>query len=243
MGAPNSGATAEENTAISNERYDYMMQNYGTTSYHWYKGLFGMNTNSSWALNWTTFFAGVYSGFDWDIYPFPVFNEGEQSRVNLLNEFLSISATCEHPEEAYLLLKYMSYDLDGYQTKVDFMSNYDKRVYMEKYPDVSATSFASTLYIYLMPPSTDERALELFKQINPNMDKEGLKWLFGHMNEGAYLNALRTVPGYETVYNMLYLALRDQIFPGNRTASDMAEELELQANAELNRVRAEYGLN
>lgn len=243
LGVPGSGATAEEKTAITTARYEYLMQNYGATNYLWYKGLFGMDTNSSWALNWTTFFAGVYSGFEWDIYPFPVFNEGDTSRVNMLNEFLSISASCQHPEEAYLLLKYMSYDLDGYQAKVDFMANYDKKVYMAQYPNVSATSFATTLYIYLMPPTTDPRALDIFQQINPNMNMEGLKWLFANMNDGGYLNALRIVPGYQEVYDMLYAALRDEIFTGNRTASDMAEELQRQANEVLNRIREQYKLN
>lgn len=243
IGQENTGATDEENQQISDDRFNYMQENYGCTSDFWYKGLFGIQSNSSWALNWETYYANLYTGFDWDIYPFPVKNAGDQSRVCILNEFLSVSAATEHPYESYLLAKYMSYDLDGFEAKVNFMSTYDKKATMEKYgSNYSPTMFATTLHIYQIPPSTDARAVELYERINPNLDKEGLSWLFSHMNDNGFLNGIRVIPGYDEIVSTINSSIVNDVFTGNKTAADVAVELESICNEILNSTRAEFGM-
>lgn len=243
IGVSGAGADDTENEKISTDRKNYMMENYGIDGNFWYKGKYGLLANSSWALNWETYFADLYTGFDWDIYPFPVKNEGDQARTCILNEFLAVSAATEHPYESYLLMKYMSYDLDGFEAKVDFMSNYDKEVYMEKYDEYDPTSFATTLHIYQMPPSTEERAIELLQRINPDLDKEGLTLIFDRMNEGGFLNGVRVVPGMSEVSSLVTETITNEIFTGKKTASDVAPELEELCNDIVNKKRAEYGLN
>lgn len=244
IGITADGADSAQQEAIEADRFDYMQSNYGCSDNFWIKGLFAMEATSSWALNWETFNANIYTGFDWDIYPFPVKNEGDSSRVCMLNEFLAVSATTEHPYESYLLMKYMSYDLDGFEAKVDFMSSYDKRTYMEKYDgQFSPTAYATTLFIYQMPPSTDERAVELYERINPNLDKEGLKWLFSNMNNGGFLNGVRVIPGHDEIIKEICDTVQHDVILGNKTAADIAEELEVRCNQILLEKREEYGLN
>lgn len=244
VGITTDGVDAAQQEAIEAARFDYMQSNYGSTDNFWVKGLLAMETGSSWALNWDTFNANIYTGFDWDIYPFPVKNEGDASRVCMLNEFLAVSATTEHPYESYLLMKYMSYDLDGFEAKVNFMSSYDKKVYMEKYDGLySPTSYATTLFIYQMPPSTDERAIELYERINPNMDKEGLKWLFSNMNNGGFLNGVRVIPGHDEIIKIICDTVQHEVVLGNKTAADIAKDLEDRCNQILLDKRIEYGLN
>lgn len=244
IGINGDSTDAAVNQQVATDRFNYMMDNYGATTNFWYKGLFGIQSNSSWALNWTTYFADIYTGFDWDIYPMPVKNEGDQSRTCILNEFLAVSAATEHPYESYLLMKYMSYDLDGFEAKVDFMANYDKQTYIDKYDGMyDPTSFATTLYIYQMPPSTEDRALELYERINPDFDKEGLGQVFSMMNEGGFLNGIRIIPGFDEIGEIITEAVLTEVFTGNKTAADLAEELEGICNDILNEKREEFGLN
>lgn len=244
IGITADGADAAAQEAIEQQRFDYMQSNYGCYENFWYKGMFATQSNSSWALNWETYFANLYTGFEWDIYPFPVKNAGDTSRVCMLNEFLAVSATTEHPYESYLLMKYMSYDLDGFEAKVDFMSTYDRKECMEKYDgQFSVTSFATTLHIYQIPPSTSERAVELYERINPNLDKEGLKWLFSNMNNGGFLNGVRVIPGFDEISKIIVDTIQHEVILGNKTAADIAEDLETRCNQILQEKRAEYGLS
>jgi ABC-type glycerol-3-phosphate transport system substrate-binding protein len=174
---------SEEKTAA---RTTWLSETLGATDSLWSRGKYAMRVNGSWAMNWDTSSNTAYSGFDWAFYPFPSAVEGELGRTALLNEYLGISSTCEHPEEAYLLLKYMSYDMDGYEAKVDHMVNNDRDAMIAKYPDIDPQYIPSKIKIWLLGVSDDPRADEIFAKMK--VEKfEGLALAFANRNNNAFM--------------------------------------------------------
>ena len=189
-----------ESDAVDAARATYLAEMLGVTDNLWLRGKVGMRVNASWNLNWDKNNPELYSGFEWDFYPFPSAEEGELGRSVLLNEYLCISASCKHPEEAYLLIKWMTYDLEGYEKRVDDMINYDKAAMMEKYPGYDPAYYSSSVICYEMAPSDDERALEVFQRLIDAGGMEGLAEIFAHRNENAMLDPQRYVPEWWNCY-------------------------------------------
>lgn len=65
-----------------------------------------------------------FEGFSQKVlpYPMPILEEGNSATHNTFArmELGGVSATCEHPEEAYELLKFMSYGIDGWNARIQF---------------------------------------------------------------------------------------------------------------------------
>lgn len=172
-------------------RATYMAETLGASDNLWLRGKVGMRVNASWNLAWPMNNDSVYSGFEWDFYPFPSGIEGEQGRSVLLNEYLCISASCKHPEEAYLLIKYLSFDMEGYERRIDAMLNYDREAIMAKYPDIDPAYISNSVVSYQMAPSNDERALEIFQKLIDASGMDGLEAIFDKRNDNAMLDPQR----------------------------------------------------
>ena len=183
---------------------DWLMETLGATDNLWLRGKIAMRMRPSWNLTWmaNAEASGVYSGFEYAWYPFPSAVEGQQSRTALLNEFLSVSSTTEHPYESYLLLKYMSFDMDGYEAKIDFMADYDYDKVVADNPDLDTKYINQRLLIWLLGASTEERADEIFAKLNPEeYGLGGLAAAFANRNNNAYLLPDRWLPGVWTCYD------------------------------------------
>lgn len=181
IGWPGDG---EETVAARNA---YMMEALGASDNLWLRGLVGMRVNGSWAMNWAANNPELYAGFEWDFYPFPSAVEGELARTALLNEYLGISATCKNPEEAYLLVKYMTYDMDGYEAKVDFMVNFDRDAMIAKYPEIDSKFVPGKIKIWLLGCSSEPRADEIFAKMNVDGEMSGLAAAFANRNNNAFM--------------------------------------------------------
>lgn len=230
---------AGEETADA-ARAAYITESLGASDNLWLRGLVGMRTNASWNLNWDKNQSEIYSGFDWDFYPFPRSEDGE-NRTVLLNEYLSISSTCEHPEEAYLLVKYMSYDVDGYEAKVDYMLNYDKEAMMAKYPEQDAAAFPSSIRIYLTAPTTDPRAEEVFQKLMDEGGRQGLKSIYARRNDNGILDPQRYVPQWWNCYYTTEWWWQEMLL-GNFDAAMVTEQMVKYNNDVMSQDMQNFGI-
>lgn len=236
-----SDKSEEEQNSVWAARDQYLMDSMGTQDWvnYWALGKYSMTTgdsNISWYRN-----NAAYTGFEWDVYPFPVRNEGDQSRVMASPSLLGVSAATQHPEEAYLLVKWMSYNLDGYASQIGIMNSYDRDEMMVKYPEYEGSEFASTLLSYFAAPSTDPRAQELFQTIEREVELPGLDYLFAHINENPVVNGWRYIPDFDTVDGMFFDTLIYQIYAGSVTPASAAAEYESIANKLLQDAIDFYG--
>lgn len=235
-----SESTQEEQDSVWAARDQFLLDSMGSTDWvnYWALGKFAVapgNSDISWYKN-----NSAYTGFDWDVYPFPVANEGGQSRVVVSPNLLGISATSSHPEEAYLFVKWMSYNLAGYESQIQIINDYSREKMMVAYPEYEEASFASSLLQYVMAPSTDEKAMELFKTIKREVELPGLDYLFEHINDNPVINGWKYVPDFDTVDGMFFDTLIYQIYAGSTTPASAAPEYESVANNLLADAIASY---
>jgi len=113
--------------AVVEKRNDYLMKAVGTTEVPWPLGKVAMQEDFSWTLRFDKTDPS-YTGFDWDYYPFPSSGAGDVSRPGLSVDYYGITTSCKNPDAAWELIKYMSYDLEGFRDKVGIVNAYDKEV-------------------------------------------------------------------------------------------------------------------
>ena len=222
------------------EQTEWLMQNLGAADNLWVRGKIGMRMRPSWNESWSFNNNELYTGFEWDWYPFPSATPGQMGRTALLNEFLSISATCEHPEEAYLLVKYMSYDMDGYEAKVDIIMNYDYDTMVAKYPEVPEQFVNHGLRIFLLGCSTEERADEIFAKYALETFP-GMAAAFANRNNNSFLIPDRYLPGWWDAYGTMNWYLENEMARGLQDTATLAKWSEIEFNREIKTAWESYG--
>ena len=218
-----------EQTEVIEKRNDYLMQTVGTTENPWALGRVAFQEDFSWTLRFDKT-DPAYTGFEWDYYPFPSSGEGDVSRPGLSVDYYGITTSCEHPEEAWELIRYMSYDLEGYRDKVDIINSYDKQATAEKYPDIAADLPDAIESLSLLPIS-DPEAVELWKSMDVGY-KPGIDYMLDNFDRG-YVDCWRIVPEYNNTWENLVTnqVTQNILYTGSQTAADIAQNLQDTINA------------
>ena len=201
-----------------------------------------------WSGDWTTWFGAtghvaVFSEGSWtymnlwgldgyqeqyglDIVPYVTPNVIDEKEHNVIaNMYMGgVSTTCEHPYEAYLLLKFMGWGIDGWNARLDL------------YEDTSITNASGTpLKNATMPyPITlDEGIWERFAGLFPQDEDHKAYW-------DAYFDSItRPVPygwysiaGYWNFCDQYFnnIGIHDLVDAGTAKAADYAVEATEQAN-------------
>lgn len=220
---------------------DWKMENFGAADNLWLRGKIAMRMRPSWNMNWDGNNPELYTGFDYDVYPFPTLVEGELAPTALLNEFLGMSATTKHPEEAYLLVKYMTYDMDGYEAKVNHMVNYNKEAMVAKYPEIDPKYMGESIHIWLLGASTEARADEIFAKMDlTGKNKEGLAAIFENRTKNSYLLPDRYVPSYWRSNDFLNWYIQNDMAKGINSPADWATWQVTETNKEIDNAFAAY---
>lgn len=129
----------------------------------WGQGDLGVMWDGTWALNWL----GESSDFEWDFVGIP------GGRTVIVNDFMGISKSTEHPEEAYLFTKFMTFGKEGFMKRLEIAD-------------------ANDITLNTLPISTDQEILdEFFKR----MDVPGILKAYENIDNGV-VNLPKTVPGY-----------------------------------------------
>lgn len=168
-----------------------------------------------------------YSGFDWDFYPVP--GSGENPRTPIVVDSIAITTTCEHPQEAYEFVKFISFSEEGIQARIDIVKNQDMEALKAKYPDRPEADFAYPLVFNQMPVTTNQALIDEWAELNDA--KPGISYLLGHLDNG-YVDGYKVTPGFDEAYhNTIQKAVREQVLlTGEKSFSDIVDEIQARAN-------------
>ena len=178
---------------------------------------------------WNTTVDGVpyqekYGGTDWIPYVTP--NVVDEKEHNVIGSMYlgGVSTSCQHPYEAYLLLKFMGWGVDGWMARMDI------------YEDESITN-ASNVPLKSsnmpVPLNLDKAVWDRYKALFPQDDAHRTYW-------DDYFNSItRPVPfgwqsiaGYWNFCDQYFnkIGIHDLVDNGSAQAADYVEEATRQAN-------------
>lgn len=138
----------------------------------WYDGQIGFKVDGSWNL-WMVDDMFTENGIEVGFWPYPGGDAGQFPPTIL--DFSVVSSQTEHPEEAYLLAKWMTFGREGWLTRLDIMEE-NGDLYLDRFPvadydDVWEKAEGFVDYIEGLRES-----VELFEFSKPDTDK----WLPGY---------------------------------------------------------------
>ncbi|WP_096155665.1 ABC transporter substrate-binding protein [Bacillus sp. FJAT-45066] len=129
----------------------------------WNQGNVGFFFDGSWSIGWMA----EQSDFNWDFVGIP------GGRTVVVNDFMGISKSTKHAEEAYLFTKYMTYGKEGFMKRL-------------------AVADANGEKINNLPISTDQEVLDEFFS---RLDVPGILEAYNYIDNGV-ANLPKIVPGY-----------------------------------------------
>lgn len=192
----------------------------------WIKGKAGAWLDFTWGMGFPN--NANYGGFEWDMYPVPLAGDAKEARTAFVVDSVAITTSCKNPEAAYEFIKYISFSVEGIEDRMSIVENYDKEALQTQYPDLPETAFANPLTYSQMPVTTDQAVIDKWAEFN-NI-KPGVSYMLERLDTG-YADGFKVTPGYNDAYELnIQKAVTDQVFTGQKTAADLAKELEEKAN-------------
>ncbi|MDR4968030.1 MAG: extracellular solute-binding protein [Acholeplasmataceae bacterium] len=179
----------------------------------------------SWDFGWIQ--SNINSGqYTWDLefIGTPVVNGNK--RVPIVADFYTIASNSSHPEEAYLLAKWMGFGKDGYLKRVELS---------ETVPGISQVNFA--------PIQNDEELLDAYFNLYPNF--QGLRTI---IETGTFIvEPPKYLPGYIAArYTGTYDAenkmsdILVKLMAGEVALADIRTQLNTRANTLYNEARNSF---
>ena len=144
----------------------------GEYTWPWYEGLIGMKIDGSWNL-WMV--DGMYedNGIEVGFWPYPGGSAGQFPPTIL--DYQCVSSQTEHPEEAYLLAKWMTFGKEGWLTRLDLMESRGD-LYLDRFPIADYPEVWTAAEDYVDYIEGLRENVELFEFAKPDVDK----WLPGY---------------------------------------------------------------
>ncbi|GAB2574883.1 ABC transporter substrate-binding protein [Gracilibacillus alcaliphilus] len=130
----------------------------------WFNQGIGIRWDGTWAISGL----GEQSDFEWDFIGIP----GERNLIT--HDYYGISSSTEHPEEAYLLAKWMGFGKDGYLKRLAIAEE------------------SETITIDRLPLTTDQEVIDAYFA---DVDLPGLEKAFENI-DNAVVEPFKTTPGY-----------------------------------------------
>lgn len=138
----------------------------------WYEGLIGMKIDGSWNM-WMIDDMYDEKNIEVGFWPYPGGAAGQFPPTIL--DYQCISSQTEHPEEAYLLAKWMTFGKEGWLTRLELM---DERgdFYLDRFPVANYEEVWTAAEGYVDYIEGLRESVELFEYSKPDVDK----WLPGY---------------------------------------------------------------
>ncbi len=138
----------------------------------WYEGLVGMKIDGSWNL-WMVDDMYDEKGIEVGFWPYPGGSAGQFPPTIL--DFICVSSQTEHPLEAYMLAKWMTWGEEGWLARLDAL---DERgdYYLDRYPIADFPEVWSQASNYVDYIEGLRESINLLEYSKPDVDK----WLPGY---------------------------------------------------------------
>ncbi len=198
----------------------------------WYACLAGNMATYLWPTYWGTYEDyGEYAGFDYDFYPIPVEKAGDVSRTPIVTDSYGITTACENVEQAYEVLKFFTYSEEGFATKLDAVESFDQAALIEKYPEINEAQPIPERWWYPLSPVDDQDLRDRWAEIHDPLP--GVKTMADNLSaSNPYIEGFKVIPGWnEVVGAIIDPVVNGQVLTGEKTAADVAAELQTAANA------------
>jgi multiple sugar transport system substrate-binding protein len=151
-------------------------------------GRAAMNIDGSWQF-WLMN-AAEENGFEMGFWPYPQGPAGFYPPTIL--DYILVSSQTEHPEEAYLLAKWMTWGRDGWlarldiyeQNKADAIAAGEVPVYLDRYPIADFDGVWDRVYGLVDGIKGIEYTFQNIQNAKPDLDK----WLPGYKDLWAWIN-------------------------------------------------------
>ncbi len=153
------------------EYTDEDMEEYGD-QWAWYAGYIGFRIDGSWNM-WMV--DGMYEdeGLEVGFWPYPGGDAGQFPPTIL--DYTVVSSQTDHPEEAYLLAKWMTFGKQGWMTRLDLMEERGD-MYLDRFPTADYPEVWARAENYIDYVEGVRESVELFEFSKPDVDK----WMPGY---------------------------------------------------------------
>lgn len=194
----------------------------------------------SWGMNFDVGNPDIYTGFEWDFFPFPTGDRQTTSRPGIVIDSVGITTAAKYPDAAWEFLKWITFDLEGINARFDFVENWSREDAMKRWPGWPENQYPQTFGFTHMPPATHPGVIERWVELNDA--PPGLLYMMGNMDIG-YVDGFKVVPGEAQAngktIRRVYL---DEVRTGRRTASDIVDDVQTIANQIVAEAFASIGL-
>ncbi len=138
----------------------------------WFAGHIAFRIDGSWNL-WMV--DGMFEEYGQEVgfWPYPGGAAGQFPPTIL--DFTVVSSQTEHPEEAYLLAKWMSFGKQGWETRLDMMEARGD-MYLDRFPIADYPEIWERAELFIDYVEGVRESVELFEFSKPDVDK----WLPGY---------------------------------------------------------------
>lgn len=195
----------------------------------WQQGGVGIWGEGSYWSNWDQN-NDLYPGFDWDFYPIPVAEEGNISRPTIITDSYAISKNCENPDAAYEVLKFFTYSKEGFDARCEIWEEYDAEALKAEYPEMAEAGEILDTMSFNLSPVDDQEVRDKWCELYNA--KPGLRYIIDNMAESnPFIDGFKLIPGWQEVYtDIIEPALKESVWTGEKTAADVAAELQDRVN-------------
>jgi len=189
-------------------------------------GQFATWMDFSWGMNFHT--NELFTGFEWDFFPFPAYNRGDTPRPGIVVDPIGITTAAPYPEAAWEVVRFLTFDHEGLNARYDIIDNWDQAEAMERWPGWAEHLYPENMYTTSIPPTTNTAIIDRWVAMNDA--SPGLRFIMGNMGIG-YMDGFKVTPGYEQAfYRTISDTWRAEVMTGQRTAADIVGEVESIAN-------------
>ncbi len=129
----------------------------------WMQGGISLKWDGTWGVNHMS----ESLDFEWDFIGIP------GGRTVVVNDYMGLASSTEHPEEAYLFAKWMSFGKEGFLKRIEIAE-------------------AENRLINSLPVTTDQEVLDAFYE---TMDVPGVQKAYEQLDQ-AIIEPVKTVPGF-----------------------------------------------
>lgn len=162
----------------------------GADVWPWFAGYIGMKIDGSWNM-WMIDDMFEQNNLEVGFWPYPGGDAGQFPPTIL--DFSVVSSQTDHPEEAYLLAKWMTFGQQGWQTRLDIMEERGD-MWLDRFPISDVDEIWDRADQYVDYVEGLRESVDNFEQAKPDVDKwlPGYKsfWEWVNNEENDYLNRI-----------------------------------------------------
>ena len=186
--------------------------------YTFKNGMALLCTNATWNDNWMRSECKI----NWDYWPYPRMGD-EPVNTPIHVDCSYLTSTCQDPEAAFQLLKWLTYGLEGNLQRLD--------IFAERGDRQAAGDTTMLLKTFFIPCTQHPEVLARFEE-NPHLT-EGLMALYKSTENAIRGDINKILPNFNNIFDDEVWGLLNDVRTGVKNAADVAPQLDSKLNTAL----------